>query len=95
MMGRPYAEVIAGVPKRMLCEEDALFLEFEAKSTGGETIIWVPPDWEVQLRIEADDLSGIMNSRDEDGRVHVICPAGSGLCKVTVSWDSQFSWLPK
>jgi len=94
MLGRPYAEVVAGRPTRMVCEESRLILEFESTPDGGETVLWVPPRVDVEVKTESQELFGIETSRDETGRVWVICPAGGGSCEVTVSWNDTYSWIP-
>ena len=84
MLGRPYAEVIAGTPIRMQCTEKSFVLEFKPLPKGGETMIWIPPGLKEDTSVKLAGAGRVKSHRDKDGSVHVVCPHNASNCTVSI-----------
>ncbi len=85
LMGRPHAEIIAGVPTRMRCTDAAFELSFVPLPQGGETVIWVPPALRAETRVRLVGSGDARVRRDESGFVRVVCPAGARECRIAIA----------
>lgn len=84
LLSRPHAEIIAGAPIRMRCSDETFELGFTPLPSGGETLIWAPPDLHAQTDVQLAGKGTAKVGRDERGLVRVVCPAGARGCTIVV-----------
>lgn len=83
LLGRPHAEIVAGVPSRMRCAPGRLDLEFKPLAQGGETVIWASPALKVQLDVRLPGGLQARTWRTQEGLLHILCPPGAESCSVS------------
>ncbi|MEW6354960.1 MAG: hypothetical protein AB1696_01425 [Planctomycetota bacterium] len=90
LLGRPYAEAIAGIPARITSADNEFQMEFKPLPDGGETIIWAPPSFSTAVSTRLDPPKELATwCRDKSGMIHIHCPGGVNTCAVTISLASE------